>query len=193
MRLSSKTGIGIRALFDMAFHCRGRQAQAREIARRQHISIRTLEEVLQDLRRSGLIGAQRGRRGGYALARAAEEITVSQIVRALEGPLGGSLPPAEPAGPRGVGAKGLARTGGRSARGRRHAGVSPADGATTAAGAGSAAGGGDGAADVPALIWEDIAGRIAAALDQTTLGDFIARAESAGVKRAVVEPPMYFI
>lgn len=168
MRLSSKTGIGIRALFDMAFHCRGRQARAQEIARRQHIPVRTLEEVLQNLRRSGLIGAQRGRRGGYVLARAADQITVSQIVRALEGPGPGPGPVVTPT---------VLAAGGNGAR---EAGTA----AELAA---------DLAADVPALIWGDIAGRIAGVLDSTTLGDFVARAESVGLKRAVAEPTMYFI
>jgi len=187
MRLSSRTGIGIRALFDMAFHCRGRQAQAREIARRQRISVRTLEEVLQDLRKSGLIGAQRGRRGGYVLARAAEEITVSQIVRALEGPVEGLLPLAG-AGP--------ARRGRPARGGAMAAGVDGATGAGVSAEGreeATAATGLHPAADVPALIWGDIVGRIAAALDETTLGDFVTRAESTGLKRAVAEPQMYFI
>ena len=87
MRLSSKTRIGVQALYDMAFHCRGRQAQAKEIAERQQIPVRTLEEVLQELRKAGLIEAQRGPRGGYTLARHPREISLSQIVRALEGPV----------------------------------------------------------------------------------------------------------
>ncbi|MEO5767783.1 MAG: Rrf2 family transcriptional regulator, partial [Polyangia bacterium] len=87
MRLSSKTRIGVQALYDMAFHCRGRQAQAKEIARRQQIPVRTLEEVLQELRRAGLVDAQRGPRGGYTLARLPQEISLSQIVRALDGPV----------------------------------------------------------------------------------------------------------
>lgn len=87
MRLSSKTRIGLQALYDMAFHCRGRQAQAKEIALRQRIPVRTLEDVLQDLRKAGLIEAQRGPRGGYTLARPPAEITMSEIVHALEGPV----------------------------------------------------------------------------------------------------------
>jgi Rrf2 family protein len=147
MRLSGKTIIAIRALYDMAFHCRGRQAQAKEIARRQRIPIRTLEEVLQDLRKAGLIDAQRGPRGGYVLSRPAEEIAVLQIIRALEGPV------------------------------QRRYSLDFEERAT----------------DVPALIWKDITGRIAAILGQTTLGDFVARAENAGVKRVISEPQMYFI
>lgn len=89
MRLSRKTRIGVQALYDMAFHCGGRQAQAKEIALRQQIPVRTLEEVLQELRKAGFIEGQRGPRGGYTLRRQPEEITISQIVRALDGPVEG--------------------------------------------------------------------------------------------------------
>lgn len=147
MRLSSKTRMGVQALYDMAFHCRGQQAQAKEIAGRQQIPVRTLEEVLQDLRRAGLVEAQRGPRGGYTLARAPGEITMSQIVRALDGPMDASFPRAA-------------------------------------------------ARDVPELIWGDIVSRITAVLGETTLGDFLTRAEHTGAKRdpsAGHPPTMYFI
>lgn len=84
--LGGRTRIAVKALYDLAVHGGGRQAQAKEIASRQGIPVRTLEEVLQDLRKAGLIDAQRGPRGGYMLARAPEEIAVSQILGALEAP-----------------------------------------------------------------------------------------------------------
>ena len=96
MRLPTKTGYALRALFDMAFYGRGERVQAKEIAERQGIPLRYLEEVLQDLRRAGLVRAIRGPRGGYVLARASEEITVGDVMRALGG-LGGDWFNAEPA------------------------------------------------------------------------------------------------
>lgn len=170
MRLTSKTRIGVQALYDMAFHWRGRQAPAKELARRQQVPVRTLEEVLQELRKAGLVDAQRGPRGGYTLARLPGEITMSQIVRALEGPVehlfalrAGDHPPAA----------------------RKRRGQAPL---ATISRAG-------GEPDVPELVWGDIVGQIAALLGQTTLGDFVARAERAGALRDPGDPPhaMYVI
>jgi Rrf2 family protein len=57
--------------------------------------------------------------------------------------------------------------------------------------------GGDGGAvesdDVPALVWADVSARVADVLESATLQDFVARAEAAGVRRAVLPPTMYFI
>jgi Rrf2 family protein len=95
MRLPTKTGYAIRALFHMAFYGRGERVQAKEIAERQRIPLRYLEEVLQDLRRAGLVMASRGPRGGYLLARLPETISVGDIMRALGG-LAGDWFDAEP-------------------------------------------------------------------------------------------------
>jgi len=95
MRLPAKTGYAIRALFHMAFFGRGERVQAKEIAERQRIPLRYLEEVLQDLRRAGLVLASRGPRGGYVLARPPESISVGDIMRALGG-LAGDWFDAEP-------------------------------------------------------------------------------------------------
>ncbi len=86
MRISTKTSYGLDALFDLAFHCTGRAAQAREIAERQEIPLRYLEQILQDLRRAGVVEAKRGPRGGYALCRAPETVRLLDVVVALEGP-----------------------------------------------------------------------------------------------------------
>jgi Rrf2 family protein len=95
MRLPTKTGYALRALFHMAFYGRGERVQAKEIAERQHIPLRYLEEVLQDLRRAGLVRASRGPRGGYLLVRAPELVTVGDVMRALGG-LSGDWFNAEP-------------------------------------------------------------------------------------------------
>src|ERR687884_500492 len=87
MRLTSKTAYGVQALFDVAFHGGGRAGQAREVAERQRIPLRYLEQILQDLRRGGLVEAKRGPGGGYQLARPAAQVRLSDVVAALDGPV----------------------------------------------------------------------------------------------------------
>ncbi len=87
MKLSNKGRYGVRALFDIAFHNDGRPTQIREIAEREVIPARFLEQIFQDLKKAGLIGSKRGPRGGYLLARPADQIRVGDVIRALEGPV----------------------------------------------------------------------------------------------------------
>jgi Rrf2 family protein len=86
VKLSNKGRYGVRALFDIAFHNDGRATQIREIAEREQIPGRFLEQIFQDLKKAGLIASKRGPRGGYQLARPAAEITIGDVLRALEGP-----------------------------------------------------------------------------------------------------------
>jgi Rrf2 family protein len=87
VKLSNKGRYGVRALFDIAFHNDGRPTQIKDIAAREAIPARFLEQIFQDLKRAGLVGAKRGPRGGYHLARPAHEIRLGDVVRALEGPI----------------------------------------------------------------------------------------------------------
>jgi Rrf2 family transcriptional regulator, iron-sulfur cluster assembly transcription factor len=87
VKLSNKGRYGVRALFDIAFHNDGRPTQIREIAERELIPMRFLEQIFQDLKKAGLIGSKRGPRGGYHLARPAAEISLGDVNRALEGPV----------------------------------------------------------------------------------------------------------
>ncbi len=87
MKLSARCRYGLRAAFDIAFHNRGRPTQVREMSKRQGVSPRMLEQVLGRLKAHGLVGAQRGRRGGYYLSRPADEISVGDVVRACDGGL----------------------------------------------------------------------------------------------------------
>jgi len=87
VKLSNKGRYGVRALFDIAFHNDGRPTQIKDIAARESIPARFLEQIFQDLKRAGLVGAKRGPRGGYHLARPAREIRLGDVVRALEGPI----------------------------------------------------------------------------------------------------------
>ena len=103
MKLSSKGRYGVRALFDIAFHRDAPTTQIKDIAARQAIPVRFLEQIFQDLKRAGLVTSKRGPRGGYQLARAPEEVRLGDIVRALEGPLGalfGEEAARKPASPR---------------------------------------------------------------------------------------------
>lgn len=74
-------------MFDLAFHGEGGSSQIKDIAERQAIPARFLEQIFQDLRRASLVSSKRGPRGGYQLARPAREISVGDVVRALEGPI----------------------------------------------------------------------------------------------------------
>jgi Rrf2 family iron-sulfur cluster assembly transcriptional regulator len=89
MKLQAKTRYGVRAMFDLAFHSAGQAAQAKDIARREEIPLRYLEQIFQDLKRAGIVDARRGPRGGYSLRRPAEQIRLGEIVRALQGSLDG--------------------------------------------------------------------------------------------------------
>jgi Rrf2 family iron-sulfur cluster assembly transcriptional regulator len=88
VKLSNKGRYGVRAMFDVAFHGgEGASAQIKDVAERQAIPARFLEQIFQDLRRAGLVSSKRGPRGGYQLARPARETSVGDVLRALEGNL----------------------------------------------------------------------------------------------------------
>ena len=90
MRLSTKTRYGVRAIFDIAYHSQEQPAvaaQAKDIARREDIPLRYLEQIFQELKRAGLVESKRGPRGGYFLKRSASDITLGDVVRALQGPI----------------------------------------------------------------------------------------------------------
>src|SRR5260221_14238979 len=83
VKLSNKGRYGVRALFDIAFHNDGRPTQIREIAEREAIPARFLEQIFQDLKRASIIGSKRGPRGGYHLPRPAPELKIRDVIRAL--------------------------------------------------------------------------------------------------------------
>jgi len=87
VKLSNKGRYAVRALFDIAFYNEGRPTQVKDIAERQGIPPRFLEQIFQDLKRASIVGSKRGPQGGYSLARAAAEIRLGDVVRALEGPI----------------------------------------------------------------------------------------------------------
>ena len=85
MRLSTKVRYGVRALFDIAYHSAGLPIQIKEISKRQDISQRYLEQIFQKLRKAGLLTSKRGPRGGYTLAKATKDISVGDVIQAVEG------------------------------------------------------------------------------------------------------------
>jgi len=87
VKLSNRGRYAVRALFDIAFYNEGRPTQVKDIAERQAIPPRFLEQIFQDLKRAGIVGSKRGPQGGYSLARRASEIRLGDVVRALEGPI----------------------------------------------------------------------------------------------------------
>lgn len=86
MRISTRGRYGLRAMVDMALNAFDGPVALREVAKRQGISESYLEQVFAGLRKAGLVTAQRGALGGYELARPAHEITVADVLLALEGP-----------------------------------------------------------------------------------------------------------
>src|SRR6188768_3836500 len=87
VKLSNKGRYAVRALFDIAYFNAGQPTQAKDIAERQGIPPRFLEQIFQDLKRSGIVGSKRGPQGGYSLTRRAADIRLGDVVRALEGPI----------------------------------------------------------------------------------------------------------
>jgi Rrf2 family protein len=85
LRLPRRTLFALEAVVDIAYNARPDPVQAKEITRRQGIPPRYLEQVMQQLVRSGILKGVRGPRGGYTLARERRRISVGDVVRAIEG------------------------------------------------------------------------------------------------------------
>jgi Rrf2 family protein len=85
VRVTAKVDYAVRALVELA--AAGRTVKGDSLAQAQGIPLKFLENILAELRRAGLVGSQRGAEGGYRLQRAAAEITVADVIRAVEGPL----------------------------------------------------------------------------------------------------------
>lgn len=86
MKLSTKVRYGVRAIFDLAYHCAGGSGQVKDIAERQNVSPRYLEQIFHRLKKSGIVKSVRGPKGGYILAKNPSKITIGDIYRATEGP-----------------------------------------------------------------------------------------------------------
>ncbi len=87
MRISAKADYAVRAAIALAAPGQEGPLKGDRISEAQGIPLRFLENILGELRHSGLVQSQRGAEGGYWLARPAAEVTVAEIIRVVDGPL----------------------------------------------------------------------------------------------------------
>jgi Rrf2 family protein len=87
MRVSAKSDYALRALIEIAAHDQAEPVSAEELGRRQEIPRNFLQAILADLRRAGIVMSQRGQAGGWRMARDAADVTVADVIRAIDGPL----------------------------------------------------------------------------------------------------------
>jgi len=86
MRVSAKADYAVRAAAELAAAAEG-PVKGERLADAQDIPLQFLEHILLELKHAGIVRARRGAKGGYWLARPADDITIAEIVRAVEGPI----------------------------------------------------------------------------------------------------------
>jgi Rrf2 family protein len=87
MRISAKADYAVRAAVELAASADERPIKAERIATAQEIPLNFLENILAELRHAGIVRSRRGAEGGFRLAKAPADITVADVIRAVEGPL----------------------------------------------------------------------------------------------------------
>lgn len=87
MKISTKGRYALRLLYDLAIHQEEGYISLKDVAERQNISKKYLEQIVPLLNKTGLLRTNRGNKGGYMLAGKASEISVGDILRATEGSL----------------------------------------------------------------------------------------------------------
>jgi Rrf2 family protein len=87
MKISTKIRYGARAMLELASHYGEGPIELKEIAKRENISLKYLEQVITPLRTAGLVKSVRGSKGGYSLAKHPCEICLEDLVEILEGPV----------------------------------------------------------------------------------------------------------
>ncbi len=87
MRISAKADYAVRAAVELAAATDEKPVKAERIATAQGIPLNFLENILGELRHAGIVRSHRGAEGGFRLARAPVDVTVADIIRAVEGPL----------------------------------------------------------------------------------------------------------
>ena len=92
MKISTKGRYALRLMLDIALNSHGAAVPLRDVAQRQEISDKYLEQIVTQLSRAGLVRSVRGAGGGYLLTREPEEYTVGEILRVLEGNLAPGRP-----------------------------------------------------------------------------------------------------
>jgi Rrf2 family cysteine metabolism transcriptional repressor len=93
VRVSAKGEYALKALLDLAVHDQEGLQPIQDIAARQGIPQRYLEQVLLQLKRVGFLESRRGSAGGYRLNRPPDQMTVGAVLRAVEGAIAGGDPP----------------------------------------------------------------------------------------------------
>ncbi|MEG0691665.1 MAG: Rrf2 family transcriptional regulator [Oscillospiraceae bacterium] len=87
MKISTKGRYGLRLMVDLAANATTAPISLKEVAHRQDISDKYLEQIVTQLNRAGLVKSVRGAQGGYTLSRPSDEITVGDVLRVVEGSL----------------------------------------------------------------------------------------------------------
>jgi Rrf2 family protein len=87
MRISAKAEYAVRAAVELAGASGERPVKAERLATAQEIPLNFLENILGELRHAGIVRSQRGAEGGFRLARPAAEVTIADVIRAVDGPL----------------------------------------------------------------------------------------------------------
>ncbi|MCL5292499.1 MAG: Rrf2 family transcriptional regulator [Actinobacteria bacterium] len=87
MKFSARSEYALRAMIDLANNDHREVIGVKEIAARQNVPERFLEQQMTTLRKAGLVNSQRGAAGGVSLARTSDKITIAEIIEALEGHL----------------------------------------------------------------------------------------------------------
>jgi Rrf2 family protein len=87
MKISTKGRYAVRILLDLTQHNNGQPCPVKEIAQRQGISEKYLEQIISTLHKSGYVKSIRGAQGGYCLAKEPEQVTIGMILRVMEGSL----------------------------------------------------------------------------------------------------------
>ena len=87
MRVTAKSDYGLRALIEIARRADHGPVTAEQLGRLQDIPHGFLQAILADLRRAGILVAQRGQSGGWRLGKDADDVTVAEVIRAVDGPL----------------------------------------------------------------------------------------------------------
>lgn len=87
MKLSTRARYGLKALIDLGLHSANEAISLQSIAERQDISTSYLEQLMAMLKKAGLVKSSRGAYGGYQLGKPADEISVGEVLRVLEGSL----------------------------------------------------------------------------------------------------------
>ena len=88
MAISKRCEYALRAIFELGVRNTGRPIKIQTIAQAQSIPTRFLEAILNELKHAGFVAAKRGNDGGYFLVRPIEDLKVSEVMEAIQGPLG---------------------------------------------------------------------------------------------------------